>query len=250
MSRRRHTNITCLNCGNHFSGRYCNECGQKAEVERLTAKLMLEETVHSITHYEKGFWHTMWDFLVRPGSASLKYLEGRRKEYQRPVGYILILTGLYIILHNYIISQRHFSYELWRNSSIISDEANIFLRTHFTPFIFAILLLSAFIIYRILGRGKFNFIEILTLCLFGGGTYFLMLAVSDLILGVLLNVNIISMNVFLYQTILSSVYNLWFSYDIFKKARINYLWPRLLGASLLISVTGYAIMSYLPLLFT
>jgi hypothetical protein len=241
--------MTCLNCGNKFSGKFCNECGQKAEVERITASQLLGETVHSITHYEKGFWHTIWEFLVRPGSSSLKFLSGKRKEYQRPVSYILILTGIYIILHNYIISRFDYKYEVWKNSSLLSGDANIFLRTHFTPIIFVILIASAFLIYLVLGRGRFNFIEILTLCLYGGGTYFMMLAVSDVVLGVLLRVNIISMNVFLYQTILSSLYNLWFSYDIFKKARIPYLWPRLIITAILISVTGYVIMMYVPLLF-
>jgi hypothetical protein len=76
----------------------------------------------------------------------------------------------------------------------------------------------------------------------------MMLTLSDIVLGAVFGVNIISMNVFLYQTILSSAYNLWFSYDIFKKARVNFLWPRLIIVSILVSVIGYCMMTYLPLL--
>jgi hypothetical protein len=248
MSRHPHKIITCLNCGEKFSGKFCNECGQKAEVERLTGRHLLSEVIHAITHYEKGFLHTVWVFLVRPGNASLRFLEGKRKEYQKPVSYILILTGLYILLHNYIISRFGYTYELWSNSSIMTNDANIFLRTHFTPFIFMIIVVSACVIYLVLGKGIFNFIETLVLCLYGGGTYFMMLTLSDIVLGAVFGVNIISMNVFLYQTILSSAYNLWFSYDIFKKARVNFLWPRLIIVSILVSVIGYCMMTYLPLL--
>jgi hypothetical protein len=247
MSRHQNT-ITCLNCGNRFTGKYCNDCGQKADSQKLTATQLLEETIHSLTHYEKGFLHTVWCFLARPGSTCLNFLNGKRKEYQRPVSYILILTGVYIVVHNLIISRWHLTYELWANTSIMTGKANIYLRTHFTPFIFLILVASALIIYLILGKHKFNFIEMLTLCLYGGGTYFMMLTVSDILLGALLGVNIISMNVFLYQTILSSVYTLWVCYDVFKRVSIHFLWVRLIVTAVLISITGYSIMTYIPLL--
>lgn len=245
-----HQNVTiCINCGNKFTGKFCNECGQKAGAKRITAAHLLNETIHTLTHYEKGFLHTVWHFLVMPGRASLKFLRGKRKEYQRPVSYILILTGVYILMHNFIINRWHLTYELWHDSSLMTGKANIFLREHFTPFILIILLASALIIYLILGKGKFNFVEILTLCLYGAGTYFMMLTVSDILLGALLGVNIISMNVFLYQTILSSLFNFWVCFDIFKRVHMRFLWPRLILTAVLISITGYSIMTYVPLLF-
>jgi len=244
-----HIEKTCLNCANKYQGKYCNECGQAAEVERVTAKHLFHETVHILTHYEKGFLHTIWHFLVKPGTASIKYINGKRKEYQKPVSYILILTGLYILVHNYIIGHYQYQYQDWQNPLLTPiEQSNIFLRTHFTPFVFIILLTAAFVIYLILGKPTFNFVEILTLCLYGGGTYFLMLTISDILLGMMFRTDIISMNVFLYQTILSSVYNFWFSYDIFKKASVRFLWLKLVAVSILIAIIGYSIMSYLPLL--
>src|SRR5690348_7495803 len=105
MPRHRHpaAEKVCLNCGNRFSGHFCPICGQKAEVERLTAGQLLTDTIHSLTHYEKGFLHTVWHFLIKPGTASINFLSGKRKEYQRPVSYILILTTIYILIHNFII---------------------------------------------------------------------------------------------------------------------------------------------------
>ena len=238
----------CLNCGYNFNGNFCPECGQKAEVEKLTARLLLDQTIHAITHYEKGFLHTIWHFIVKPGTASINFLKGKRKEYQQPVGYILILTAIYILIHNFIIGyyDYHYSPNAGPNLIDFKEEANIFLRTHFTPFTFIILIASAYIIYLVMAGKVFNFIEILTLCLYGGGTYFLMLTVSDIILGMIFKVNTISVNVFIWQTALSLLYNFWFTYDIFKRIHVNFFWPRMIFTSILISATGWVIMNYVP----
>jgi hypothetical protein len=112
------TDKTCLNCGHTFLGKFCNECGQTAEVERVTVSYLTHEIIHSLTYYEKGFLHTIAHFLVRPGKASLKFLSGHRKEYQKPVSYILILTSLYIIVYNYIIGHYHYHYQDWKNPAL------------------------------------------------------------------------------------------------------------------------------------
>jgi hypothetical protein len=243
---------TCLNCGKSFEGKYCPYCGQKAGVERLTASVLLKETVHFFSHFEKGFLYTAWNFIVRPGSASINFLMGKRKQFQKPVSYFLILTGLYIIVHNFIIHRYNYHYSLSEKSEAILDfqeKSNILLRTHFTPFIVLIILFSAVIIYPILGRKKFNFIEILTLCLYGGGSYFLILILSDIVLGVWFKINVISIDVFIWQTSVSSMYNLWFSYDIFKRSHMHFFWLRLIVASLLVSLFGWLVMNYLPMLW-
>jgi len=201
-------------------------------------------------HLEKGFLHTIWSYLVRPGKASMNFLKGRRRQYQSPVSYILILTGLYILIHNFIIGHYEFHYSSSSPTASAVDfreQSNIFLRTHFTPFLLLIILISAVVIYYILGRKKFNFIEILTLCLFGGGTYFMMLIVSDVVLGMIFKINVISMQVFLWQTSLSALYNLWFCIDIFKKMQVKLLWIRIPCVSILVSLIGWGIMNYLPL---
>ncbi|HUS02602.1 MAG TPA: DUF3667 domain-containing protein [Chitinophagaceae bacterium] len=218
-------------------------------MEKLTAGHLFHETIHSITHYEKGFLHTIWHFIIKPGTASINFIKGKRKEYQQPVGYILILTGIYILLHNFIINNYDYHYSLSNHSPQLIDfkeESNIFLRTHFTPFAFIILLASAWIIYLVMAGKIFNFIEILALCLYGGGTYFMMLTVSDIILGMIFKINIISVNVFIWQTLLSLLYNFWFTYDIFKKIHIKSFWPRMIFTGILISATGWMIMNYVP----
>ena len=239
---------SCLNCGNLFKGNFCPNCGQKATIKRLTLPGLLEDIFHFFTHIEKGFLYTTWNFLARPGLTALNYLKGKRKNYQPSVSYFLIWTGLYILVHNGIINHYQFRFSEESIAQLnLEEQANILLRTHFTLFIIPILLISAFFIYTILARPQFNFIEVFTLCLYGGGTYFMMLLVSDLFLGAGFKVNTISINVFLWQTVLSSVYNFWFSFDIFKRIHLRLFWVRLICVAILVAIFGLILLAYLPM---
>lgn len=238
---------TCLNCHAHFKGNYCPECGQKATVKRITGGAVIAEVIHFFTHLEKGFLHTSLSLLAKPGLVSLDYLEGKRKNYQPPVSYLLIWTSVYILAHNFII--RAFSYTLSNEALTlpgITEEANEMLRKHFTLFIAPLPVVSALLIFLILARKRFYFSEVLTLCIYGTGTYFMMLFASDVIFGSILHVNVLSANIFTWQSLLSSVYNFWFSYDLFKRIQLKNFWLRLITVTVLITLIGWSILVYLP----
>ncbi|MDB5198639.1 MAG: hypothetical protein JWO92_602 [Chitinophagaceae bacterium] len=154
MSRHHSPNEkTCLNCGNNFNGNFCPKCGQKAGVERLSVAGLISETIHSLTHYEKGFFHTIWHFLVKPGTASINFLKGKRKEYQRPVSYLLILTGTYILLHNFIIARFHYHYYLTRSTTALNfkEESNFSAYTFFPVYAYYSI---GFCFYYLYNTGK------------------------------------------------------------------------------------------------
>jgi hypothetical protein len=236
----------CLNCGASISGKYCSACGQKIVQERYSVSMLVHEVVHFFTHFEKGFLNTIWGFISRPGITSLNLIKGKRKNYQSPVSYLFICTGLYILVHNFIINEYHYHVAGDDKATLLEDQANILLRTNFSPFILFILMASAVVVYFVLAKPKLNFIEVTILCLYGGGTYLAMLLISDMVLGLLFKINILSPGVFMWQTILSSVYNFWFSYDVFSQVRIKNLWSRLLLTALLIAGIGYVLFIYLP----
>ena len=238
---------TCLNCGHVFEGKFCSNCGQKATVDRLTATALFEDTLHFFTHVESGFLFTTWNFLARPGISSMEYFSGKRKTYQSPVSFFLIWTGLYILVHNAVINFRNFqlSPELV-NALKIGEQSNVLFRNHFSVFILPVILLSSFLIYLILTRPRYNYIEVLTLCLYGAGVYFMICLVSDLLLGLFFKENLLTPGVFLWQAILSVLYNFWFCLDFYKRLHLRYFWIRLITASVLVSVGGLLIMIYLP----
>jgi len=219
-------------------------------VNRITASGLFKDTIHFFTHIEKGFLFTTGSFLLKPGISSIQYLAGKRKIYQSPVSYFLIWTGLYILLHNTIVN--FFNYQV--TGEVLthvdtSGQANILLRHHFTLFILPALLCTAIVIFYILAKPTFNFAELISLTLYGGGTYFMMLFCSDFILGVCLGINVLTNPVFIWQGSLSFIDNFWFSYDIFKRIHLKYFWLRLIFTAFLVAIIGWVILFYLPIVW-
>jgi hypothetical protein len=186
--------------------------------------------------------------LLKPGITSIAYIEGKRKKYQKPVSYFLIWTGLYILVHNTIINFHHFTLTDKLLSQLdLQEKANLFFRQHFTLFLIPVIFLSALILFLVLARPRLNYIEVLTLSLYGAGTYFMMSLVTDIIIGFVFQTNILAAEVFLWQAILSSAYNFWFSYDLFRRIPMRHFWVRLIVASILVACGGWIIMYYLPM---
>ena len=92
------TNTTCKNCGARFSGKYCNNCGEKVYTDHDKSILhFFEEALHFLTHFEGTFFRTLKVIFTRPGKLSLDYCDGLRKKYFKPLPFFMLLVVLYFI---------------------------------------------------------------------------------------------------------------------------------------------------------
>jgi hypothetical protein len=90
--------ITCKNCGNRFTGNYCNECGEKVYTDKDKQVVhFFEEGLHFITHFEGKFFKTIKTLFSRPGQVSLDYSNGIRKKYFKLLSLFLLLVIVYLI---------------------------------------------------------------------------------------------------------------------------------------------------------
>jgi hypothetical protein len=88
----------CLNCGHSFTGKFCNECGEKIYNNHDKSVLHLfEEAFHFVTHFEGKFFNTLKVVLFKPGKLSVDYCNGIRKKYFKPISFFLFLVILYLI---------------------------------------------------------------------------------------------------------------------------------------------------------
>lgn len=87
--------MTCKNCETTFEGNFCSQCGQKAEIHRVTFKHFLHEFFHAFTHTDKGILLLMKALITRPGYVAKEYLDGKRKKYFNPLSFLVILSSLY-----------------------------------------------------------------------------------------------------------------------------------------------------------
>jgi hypothetical protein len=90
--------ITCKNCGHQFSGKYCNNCGEKVYTEKDKNVLhFFEEGLHFITHFEGKFFNTIKAIFTKPGKLSTEYCHGVRKTYFKPLSFFLLLVVVYLL---------------------------------------------------------------------------------------------------------------------------------------------------------
>lgn len=90
--------IECKNCGNHFHGKYCNECGEKVYSQKdKSLSHIFGEVFHFISHFDGSFFKTLKTILVSPGKMSLDYSSGIRKKYFKPVSLFLVLVVAYLL---------------------------------------------------------------------------------------------------------------------------------------------------------
>jgi hypothetical protein len=84
----------CKNCGTVFTDTFCNHCGQKIH-HRFTIGHVWHETIHAVTHADKGFPYLMMQLFKRPGIVAREYIiDGKRKKYFNPLTYALILGSI------------------------------------------------------------------------------------------------------------------------------------------------------------
>ena len=88
------TNINCKNCNQQFEGNFCPTCGQQAREHRINAAYFLHDIPHSVLHVDKGFPYTFWQLIKRPAKALEEYLAGKRVNFNRPFGYVLIMSAI------------------------------------------------------------------------------------------------------------------------------------------------------------
>lgn len=95
----------CINCNHHFSGNYCNNCGQKSDTKRLTKKSVLYYLFGGISSIDSGFLLTLKELITRPGYMINDFIEGKRARYLRPFQLLFVLAAIYIVITQLIDPQ-------------------------------------------------------------------------------------------------------------------------------------------------
>ena len=84
----------CLNCHDHYTGRFCPRCGQAATTSRFSMKVAAENFVDAYGMGERGMFRSMRDLILRPGYLILDYLRGMRMSYYAPFKMFFLLFAL------------------------------------------------------------------------------------------------------------------------------------------------------------
>jgi hypothetical protein len=96
---------TCKNCGHKFEGKYCNNCSQSADTQRLNARFIWLDIKGGLLHVRKGIWYTMIQLFRRPGHMIRDYIDGKRVKYISPITLAVLLAATYaLVIQDFHIS--------------------------------------------------------------------------------------------------------------------------------------------------
>ena len=90
------SSIHCRNCDAAMDSaqRFCGACGQRTAVGRLTMRDIGHDLLHAITHADHSIFALLKELTLRPGRVAREYVEGKRKKYFGPFGFLIISVGL------------------------------------------------------------------------------------------------------------------------------------------------------------
>lgn len=88
----------CANCGAPLGGKYCGNCGQRADVHAHSVGHFVHEFAEALTHADSSVWRTLVPLLRRPGFLTREYFAGRRARYLPPLRLYLFMSVLFLLL--------------------------------------------------------------------------------------------------------------------------------------------------------
>ena len=96
------SNTVCKNCSQRFEGAFCNNCGQDARVRRIDSTYIFGELTSNLFQLNRGLFYTIKEVSVRPGNSIKEFLEGKRKQYVKPLSYLLLTSALYVLTTHFL----------------------------------------------------------------------------------------------------------------------------------------------------
>ena len=103
----------CLNCDTEFEGKFCPECGQRADTGRFTVRFIFENLLKAILSNDGGVWITLKSLFTKPGQMMVDIINGKRKSYFSPFPMLFLTLSLYVVIFTFTGSKKNKYDELY-----------------------------------------------------------------------------------------------------------------------------------------
>lgn len=107
------THTYCKNCNSKVFDKFCPTCGQKTSVGKVTFKETLQDFIESVFSMNAPLFLTLKLLIVNPGKLFREFLQGKRKQYYKPVAFFILTTVVYLLIRSLL------DYDPFQDSSII-----------------------------------------------------------------------------------------------------------------------------------
>lgn len=94
---------SCLNCGQLLepSDSYCPHCSQVNSTKKLSVWDFFEEFLSNTFNYDSKLPKTLYALLLKPGTITKDYIDGKRISYTNPFRFLLSLAFIYFLVFSF-----------------------------------------------------------------------------------------------------------------------------------------------------
>ncbi len=175
----------CCQCNNNVSEKYCPNCGQAAQLQRIDKHYISHELLH-LFHFEKGFSYTAKELFLRPGNSIRGFIAVNRNKHMKPIPYLIVTSLLYTLITHFIKADEiNNGKEKLDFDNKTIDAMLYWVQHHFG---YANIMMGIFIalaIYFIFKKYNYNFFEVLILTTFIMGQGMLLITIVSCFVHVL-----------------------------------------------------------------
>ena len=86
----------CKNCGQTTTAAYCEKCGQRSSVHKVTFRETIQDLADNLFSISAPLPRTVNTLILKPGLLFREYLEGKRKKYYKPISFFILATILFL----------------------------------------------------------------------------------------------------------------------------------------------------------
>lgn len=213
--------MKCVNCSTEIVARFCPDCGQPANVKRISLRQVLDDMQSKYLGLDNLLARTIKDATLHPAQLLQALLDGNRRRYIGAGGYLFLMLSLMILLFDiFEVDSKAFfgaSYELEIGDSAnrtrqqqFSDSIMSFITEYIRLISFLMLPIYAAFSRYIFRKSGLNFIEHIALFCYSHA-HPLWLSIAG---GLIFKASGYSIAGFLFPV--SVVYSIWFFMDYFR----------------------------------
>lgn len=166
----------CVKCGHEFDSKFCPNCGQSAQRERFNVLYFWKKFIHSFD-VDKGFFFTLKELIIHPGSRLRSYIQGETTGLSNPIELFLIIgTFTNFLTYHYTV------FEPDADGIVTLDMEDVAGFVKYSTRYFSFFTLTAFPVFALFSwllfiKSGFNYLENLVFNIYIGIGQFLLLLV-------------------------------------------------------------------------
>lgn len=123
MKAKKRKSTVCSNCDSALDESYnfCPTCGQSNSDNNITFWILIKEFLDNYLGIDSKMAHSFLPFLLRPGSLTNRFQEGKIKHFIHPVRLYLVLSLFYFFIISFLLSDINFA-SLSENDGTVSTD--------------------------------------------------------------------------------------------------------------------------------